>query len=46
MIVGVEFDEVGAGGDLVAHCADDLVDAADFLRTLREATPGSKPLGP
>ncbi len=46
MIIGIEFDDVGAAGDLVTDGADGLVDAGDFLRALGDGTPGSKPLGP
>ncbi len=35
VIVGIDLDQAGAPGDLVADGADDLVDAADFLRPLR-----------
>ena len=46
MIVGVEFDDVRAAGDLVADRADDLVDAGDFLRALRDRDAGLEALGP
>src|SRR6476646_6666577 len=36
MIIGVEFDDVRAGRDLVAYRANGLVDARDLLRTLRD----------
>ena len=45
MIIGVEFDDVGAGRDLVAHGADGLVDAGDFLRALRDGDARLEALG-
>ncbi len=45
MIIGVEFDEVGAAGDLVADGADRLVDAGDFLRALGDDEAGLIALG-
>src|ERR1044072_6098138 len=45
MIVGVEFDDVGTAGDLVADSFYSFVDACDFLRPLRNRNAGLKSLG-
>src|SRR4029078_322969 len=45
MVVGVEFDDVGTGGDLVADSADRLVYPGDFLRALRDRDAGLETLG-
>ena len=45
MIIGVEFDDVGAGRDLVADGADGFVDTRNFLRALRDGNAGLEALG-
>ena len=46
VVVGVHLDDVGAGGDLVAHRAGHLVGAADLLGALRNMDARLEALGP
>ena len=45
VIIGIQFDQPSTSGDLVADGSDDLVDAADFLSTLRHRDAGLIALG-
>ncbi len=45
VIIGIELHDVGAGRDLIAHGADDIVDPAHLLRALRHFQPRLESLG-
>src|SRR5437764_841643 len=46
MIIGVEFDDVGAGRNLVAHRSDGLIGPRDLLRALRNGNARFEALWP